>query len=273
MRPTKLRFFIFASLIFHLVVLIIFLALFIPKNIIENSSSEPISFGVISKLDGADQNRLSSLISQNNENPKRNIDYKNFEEKRNLIEKSDIKKTENLNTPKQKRTFTTRFRDDSNKKKVENELSRQVESLSKINRPAIDQNTRINTETEGFHKESDFNSSKVASLKSGKKGGTDNDGLEDNMALAYPDYKLIPKPTYPMIARRRGYEGAVFLKVFVLESGSVGDIELERSSGYEILDESALDAVKDWVFIPGKRNGEAISSWVTVPVKFQLNSG
>lgn len=89
----------------------------------------------------------------------------------------------------------------------------------------------------------------------------------------YPDYKINPKPRYPMIARRSGYEGVVLLRVWVMENGKVGKIELERSSGYEVLDKSAIDAVKDWVFIPGKKNGVSISSWVTVPIRFELSSG
>jgi TonB family protein len=89
----------------------------------------------------------------------------------------------------------------------------------------------------------------------------------------YPDYKINPKPKYPMIARRSGYEGVVLLRVFVMESGKVEKIELEKSSGYEVLDKSAIEAVKDWIFIPGKKNGVSISSWVTVPIKFELNKG
>lgn len=89
----------------------------------------------------------------------------------------------------------------------------------------------------------------------------------------YPDYKINPKPRYPMIARRSGYEGVVLLRVWVMESGKVGKIELERSSGYEVLDKSAIDTVKDWVFIPGKKNGVSISSWVMVPIRFELSSG
>ena len=91
--------------------------------------------------------------------------------------------------------------------------------------------------------------------------------------IAYPDYRINPKPRYPMIARRKGYEGVVLLRVWVLDNGRVGRVELERSSSHKVLDDSALDAVKDWIFIPGKKDGVPISSWVTVPIKFQLSSG
>ena len=90
---------------------------------------------------------------------------------------------------------------------------------------------------------------------------------------ARPDYGINPKPHYPKSARRRGYEGTVLLRVLVLENGEVGEIELTEPSGYSVLDESALKAVKDWVFIPGKKAGKYISSWVEVPIKFQLDSG
>lgn len=93
------------------------------------------------------------------------------------------------------------------------------------------------------------------------------------MKSALPDYKINPSPRYPATARRRGYEGEVHLRVYVLENGRVGKIELAKPSGYEVLDESALNAVKDWVFIPGTEDGREIASWVTVPISFRLDKG
>ena len=92
-------------------------------------------------------------------------------------------------------------------------------------------------------------------------------------AVGYPDYGINPKPKYPMIAKRYGYEGPVVLNVYVLENGRVGKIQLKKSSGYDVLDNSALKAVKGWVFVPGMRNGKPASSWVVVPVRFNLTSG
>ncbi len=75
-----------------------------------------------------------------------------------------------------------------------------------------------------------------------------------------------------MIARRRGYEGTVQLRVYVLENGKTGRVEIEKSSNYKILDRSALDAVGKWRFIPGRKNGVPVASWVTVPIKFRLTN-
>ncbi|NIT13315.1 MAG: TonB family protein [Candidatus Dadabacteria bacterium] len=88
---------------------------------------------------------------------------------------------------------------------------------------------------------------------------------------AYPDYSSNPKPHYPLIARRRGYEGTVVLNVLVLENGRVGKVAIEQSSKYKVLDSAAIRAVNDWNFIPGKRNGVMLASWVKVPIRFRLN--
>jgi len=103
--------------------------------------------------------------------------------------------------------------------------------------------------------------------------GLDTKGTGRGTEIGYPDYGVNPKPNYPKIAKRHGYEGLVVLNVFVLESGNVGKIEIRKSSGYVVLDNSALDAVRKWIFIPGKKNGRAMSSWVVVPIRFDLTNG
>jgi protein TonB len=87
---------------------------------------------------------------------------------------------------------------------------------------------------------------------------------------ASPKYGENPKPPYPLEARNKGYQGRVLLKVEVLPDGRVGEIELKESSGYEVLDESALATVKKWRFIPARKGKVAISCWVNVPITFQL---
>lgn len=88
--------------------------------------------------------------------------------------------------------------------------------------------------------------------------------------LIYPRYVENPKPIYPREARRKGYEGEVLLRVEVLPDGRVGQIEVRRSSGYEILDRSAIETIKQWRFTPAQKGEERISFWVNIPIKFQL---
>ncbi len=83
-------------------------------------------------------------------------------------------------------------------------------------------------------------------------------------------YRRNPKPQYPRVAREKGYEGDVYLKVLVLHDGTVGEISVHRSSGYEVLDVAALRAVQDWLFVPATRDGVPVARWAIVPVKFRL---
>jgi protein TonB len=91
-----------------------------------------------------------------------------------------------------------------------------------------------------------------------------------HITLAKPRYDGNPKPSYPRIARRRGYEGIVVLKVEILPSGRVGELRVKRSSGHHILDKSALKTVKKWKFIPAKRGEDPVRMWAEIPIKFEL---
>lgn len=54
---------------------------------------------------------------------------------------------------------------------------------------------------------------------------------------------------FPMRSQLRGQEGVVYLNVHIDETGRVASTEVQRSSGYRLLDRSAQDSVlKDWVF-------------------------
>jgi len=91
---------------------------------------------------------------------------------------------------------------------------------------------------------------------------------------AEPDYRADylnnPRPPYPMVARRMGYNGRVILNVEVLAEGKAGQVLLHKSSGYEILDNAALQTVKTWKFSPAKRLGQPVTQWFLVPIKFSL---
>ena len=90
------------------------------------------------------------------------------------------------------------------------------------------------------------------------------------VSLAIPRYRENTHPAYPLIARIRGHEGIVILSVEIFTDGSVGSLKIKKSSGYTVLDRSALEAVKTWKFEPGKKIGKPTIMWVDVPVKFVL---
>jgi len=84
------------------------------------------------------------------------------------------------------------------------------------------------------------------------------------------DYLNNSRPTYPMVARRMGYHGKVLLNVEVKAEGNVGEIMIYASSGYKVLDDSALLAVKSWHFSPARQAGRVITKWFIVPINFTL---
>ncbi|MDP2969190.1 MAG: TonB family protein, partial [Deltaproteobacteria bacterium] len=93
---------------------------------------------------------------------------------------------------------------------------------------------------------------------------------ESEIVFAQPRYSENPKPLYPQEARKKGYEGEILLRVEVLSNGRVGEIEVRRSSGHEVLDRSAVAAVKQWKFVPAKKGETQVPLWVNIPVTFQL---
>ena len=90
-------------------------------------------------------------------------------------------------------------------------------------------------------------------------------------ASANAAYLKNPAPQYPSLAQRRGWEGTVLLRVHVLASGKPGEIQIQKSSGRQQLDDAALSAVKRWSFVPAKQGDVAQDGWVSVPIDFKIH--
>jgi protein TonB len=102
-------------------------------------------------------------------------------------------------------------------------------------------------------------------------GSSVGDGSGGGTSLASADYGTNPAPAYPAIARRREEQGTVTLRVLVGADGQVERVEISESSGFDTLDDSAVEAVsKRWRFSPARRDGIAVESWVLVPIRFAL---
>lgn len=88
------------------------------------------------------------------------------------------------------------------------------------------------------------------------------------------EYLNNPTPHYPEIARRRGQQGDVILKVLVSSDGSVISLDLNRTSSYSILDQEAMKAVKNWRFKPATNYlGQNIKAYVIVTISYKLQNG
>ena len=83
------------------------------------------------------------------------------------------------------------------------------------------------------------------------------------------DYLHNPAPAYPATSRRLKEQGAVLIFVQVNERGDPLSVQLKQSSGYERLDQAALEAVRLWRFVPAKRGQTPIAASVIVPIHFR----
>lgn len=79
-----------------------------------------------------------------------------------------------------------------------------------------------------------------------------------------------PPPEYPSLALRRNWEGTVVLRIKVLPNGRAGTVEVTRSSGKQQLDDAAVEAVRNWKFIPAKRGDTPIEGFATQTIDFKL---
>lgn len=86
------------------------------------------------------------------------------------------------------------------------------------------------------------------------------------------NYAHNPKPEYPPVAKSRGWTGKVLLRVQVSAEGLSNGVAVEQSSGHEMLDDAAVEAVKQWRFIPAKRGETPVASSVIVPIIFTLRN-
>jgi protein TonB len=80
-----------------------------------------------------------------------------------------------------------------------------------------------------------------------------------------------PKPHYPLASRRLREQGLVLVKLCVNEQGTVGEVSLSKSSGFQNLDQSALNALSRWRFNPIISNStDFFSQCFQTPVQFTL---
>jgi len=76
-------------------------------------------------------------------------------------------------------------------------------------------------------------------------------------------------PTYPPFAVKAKVQGIVYLDAVIGKDGSVTDVKVTR--GNEMLQQAAIDAVKQWKYTPTLLGGVPVEVALYVTVIFQLN--
>jgi protein TonB len=94
----------------------------------------------------------------------------------------------------------------------------------------------------------------------------------DQVIPAGPDPKVHNRePIYPDEAVRRGQQGIVVLLIQVSPEGLPSAVDVARSSGFNLLDRAAREAVQTWRFVPAVRDGQPVPSNMSLRVNFQLD--
>jgi periplasmic protein TonB len=75
-------------------------------------------------------------------------------------------------------------------------------------------------------------------------------------------------PVYPAFAQQARKEGVVILETVIDAHGGVESVRVQRSVA--LLDQAAVDAVRQWRFTPALLNGQAVPVVMTVTVNFTL---
>lgn len=89
------------------------------------------------------------------------------------------------------------------------------------------------------------------------------DDLDEKMIEGTP-------PRYPLESRRKKEQGTVMLRLLIGTDGRIEQVSIARSSGFDRLDEAALQAAKSWRWQPMIRNGQPVEVRGVMSIPFVL---
>ena len=124
---------------------------------------------------------------------------------------------------------------------------------------------------------SDFSSknfdNKNFALKSSQHNSSVNKNNQNSVQsepIFNAQYLNNPAPNYPLQAKARNIQGKVVLEVLVGKNGQALKVRIHSSSGSNLLDESAIETVSNWQFIPAQKLGSTVEAVVLVPIEFKI---
>jgi len=80
-----------------------------------------------------------------------------------------------------------------------------------------------------------------------------------------------PRPPYPYLARKRGWQGRVVLQVSISKQGYAVNVKVKKASGHPILDRTAKATIEKWKFEPSLNAGQKVAAVIPVPINFVLH--
>jgi len=205
------------------------------------------------------------IIEQESDQPKTETNKTESAEKETNVSDPIVKKVETAETP-----LLTAKKDQPVESPKEPASHNIVES-PKVEEHQTDVNEPANKEfTEEIANEESVEEESQSSLASAPTPEQEQTGMHQEVVLD-PKFKAPPNPpVYPRLARKRGMEGVVWLDVWLDRTGEQTRLEVFDSSGIDLLDQAAIDAVAQWQFVPKHFAGMTIASRVRIPVEFNL---
>ena len=235
---TKNKIALSLSIVIHFFVIIFFA--------IKNISNKPTtSMTVVNLVENIPSKKLYDIDKNIDVDVKENKLFNANQNNKNLTKLNNKSFSQNDHT--HNRTFERKLVDD---KKIKNSFSQKKQLLG--------------------HSESQKNKRYEEELSLKKKSS--NSIPENSKSSA--KYKIgtiqNPHPEYPMIARKKGWQGRLLLNVHVSKDGNVININVVKTSGFEILDKISVKTIRDWKFIPARIGKKKIEDNLNIPVSFKL---
>lgn len=106
--------------------------------------------------------------------------------------------------------------------------------------------------------------SAVPGAGGGVGGGVGMGGIDWRTLLRK---KIESAKRYPSLARRLGMEGTVHVEFWIARDGSIGGIKVAKSSGFPLLDEASVQAIKRAAPLP------IVPGRIQVPISYRLHKG
>ena len=133
----------------------------------------------------------------------------------------------------------------------------------KPNRPAIPEPVDDDTDDEEIevYEDTDFN-----------KFDEFDDDRKTSKFIAFDEAPVAisgVKMKYPPMAKAAGIEGKVVVEFFINKNGVVTEVEIVSGTG-TVLDQAAVEAVKNSTWKPARQRTKKIGVWKKVPIKFSL---
>lgn len=110
----------------------------------------------------------------------------------------------------------------------------------------------------------------VEARATGTGGAGETPGAEYGAYLARLRRQIAESLRYPMVARRRGLTGTVYLEITIHTNGTIGGASVVASSSHPLLDEAALETVKGLAPLPFPAELPPRRLRVRLPVIFRL---